>query len=197
MFYATSEELIDYAARLGMNWVVVASAGHKGGQVEDDAPVYLPGYEKQLAHRESVADLIEANRKRVTALIRRAKKAGMKVIYHSYEPSMPDGFLEAYPGHYSTEIREYYKTGPAAVKKNRELCLTRSEVQQAITAKVREICETFPDIDAFMFTNNETSSTTKVWHRCDNCRDTPYPQPRKAKLPSMARCSLISELFTR
>jgi len=29
MMYAVSRELIDYAARLGMNWVVVATYGHK------------------------------------------------------------------------------------------------------------------------------------------------------------------------
>jgi len=29
MMYAVSRELIDYALRLGMNWVVVATYGHK------------------------------------------------------------------------------------------------------------------------------------------------------------------------
>jgi len=152
MLYAPSAELIDYAQRLDFNWVVVASTGHTGSHPADADP-YRPA---------------------IGGLIRQAHRAGLKVVYHTYEPSLPD----APPKLFSKEIREYFRTCPL-VRRNRNLCVARADVRAALTAKVAKICRTFPEIDAFAYTNNESSSTTKVWHRCDTCRDIPFDQTMK------------------
>jgi hypothetical protein len=176
MMNVKSVELIDYAKRLGMNWVVAVSSGQKGGQPENDPPVYMRGYEKLAPIRRALRRRIETQKKRTADMIAHAKRSGLKVIYNTYEPSLPEGFLQAYPRMFSKHIREYYRYRFPEIRRSRNLCVARRDVRQAITAKVEQICRTFPDIDGFTYTNNESSSTTKVWHRCETCRSIPYPR---------------------
>jgi len=163
MLYAPSAELIDYARRLDFNWVIVASSGHTGRHPAEEPPV---------------GPRTAARRQVVRARMRQAKRAGLKVVYHTYEPSLPTGTRSAHPELYSKEIREYYRACKL-VRQNRNLCVARPEVREALIAKVAEICRAFPDLDALAYTNNESSSTTKVWHRCDTCRDIPFDQTMK------------------
>lgn len=176
MLYAPSKELIDYAREFRCNWVVAASSGHKGPHPGESSPVVLDGYPKLEATGRVSPAQRASERRRLQALFAYAKQAGMKVIYHSYEPSMPFGFDEAYPELWSKEIREYHRTGGPAVRRNRNLCVARPEVRAALAAKVEAVCRAFPELDGFMYTNNESSSSTKVWHRCDTCRDIPFPR---------------------
>jgi hypothetical protein len=173
MMYAPSLELIDYARRLDFNWAVVHSDGHTGGHPDEDAPVYMPGWPRVAAARRAARAEIESRRERVRARIAAARRAGLKTVYHAYEPSLPAGFREAYAGLWSPEIHEYRRLCPD-VRRNRNLCLSRPEVREALSAKVAETVAAFPGLDAFMYTNNETSSATKAWHRCDRCRDIPF-----------------------
>lgn len=177
MLFAPSKELIDYAREFGCNWVVAASTGHKGAAIEESPPAAMPGYPRLAAAPGAVSRPDrEGELARLRGLFAYAKRAGLKTIYHTYEPSMPFGFLAAYPELYSGEIREYAKSGGAAVRRNRNLCVARPEVREAIAAKVEELCRALPGLDGLMYTNNESSSTTKVWHRCDVCRDIPFPR---------------------
>ncbi len=173
MLYAPSLELMDYARRLDFNWAVVHSDGHTGKHPNEDAPVYLPGWPRQAAAREAARPQIEARREAIRRRIAAARRAGLKVVYHAYEPSLPPVFRTAYPELWSPEIREYRRACPE-VRHNRNLCVARPQVRELLADKVAEICATFPGLDAFMYTNNETNSATKVWHRCDHCRDIPF-----------------------
>ncbi|KPJ58568.1 MAG: hypothetical protein AMS15_08115 [Planctomycetes bacterium DG_23] len=122
--------------------------------------------------------LVEANRRRVRRLIRHAKKAGLKTIYHTYELAMPYGFEKAYPELYSPPIKEY-RSDRTPEQRQRELCVARPEVREALSQKVAEICRAFPDLDGFMYTNNESATLTQVWHRCEHCRHIPFSRMMK------------------
>lgn len=179
MLYAAHSDLLPYARKLDLNWVVPASMGHKGNAVEDDPPVFMPRYPRLAPRRRALAARIGAEQARVRRMIALARKDGLKILLHSYEPSLPEGFLDAYPSLYSREIREYYQAGPPEVRRNRQLCVARPEVREALAAKMEELIRLFPDIDAFAYTNNESSSTTKLVHRCDVCRDIPFSRTMK------------------
>jgi hypothetical protein len=179
MLYAAHSDLIPYARKLDLNWVVPVSMGHKGNAPEDDPPVFMKGYPRLAPRRRALTARIKAEQARISRMIALSKKNGLKVMLHSYEPSLPEGFQEAYPSLYSREIREYVRTGPPAVGCNRQLCVARPEVREALAAKMEELIRLFPDMDAFSYTNNESSSTTKLVHRCDVCRDVPYARTMK------------------
>ena len=186
MLFAPSRELIDYACKLGMNWVVVATSGHKTVyRPHEDPPVYMPSYKKLHAIRRRMRRDIEAEREQVRQTIAYAKKRGLKVIYNTYEISVPAGFEKAYPGMFSPPIREFLsRTTPEQRQLN--LCVSRPEVREALAAKVQELCETFPDIDGFAYTNNESATKTQCWHRCERCRDIPFGRMMKYLHDAMA-----------
>lgn len=179
MLYAAHSDLIPYARDLGLNWVVPVSMGHKGQAPEDDPPVIMPGYPRLAARRRALESRIRAEQGRTRRMIALSKRHGLKVMLHSYEPSLPEGFLEAYPSLYSRELHEYLQAGPPVVRRNRQLCVARPEVREALAAKMEELIRIFPDIDAFSYTNNESSSTTKLIHRCDYCRNLSFARMMK------------------
>lgn len=176
MLYAPSAELIDYAARLDFNWVVIGSTGHKGGQPEDNPPAYVDSHPRLRALGIVRTETVEAERERLRERCRTAKQQGLRVIYHTYEPSLPYGFEKAYPKLFSHDLAEYRRAAGKTVRGNRNLCVARPEVREVLSAKVAELCLALPELDGLMYTNNESSSTTKVWHRCDTCRDISYPK---------------------
>ncbi len=178
MLYGPSAGLIDYAQRLDMNWVVIDSTGHKGGRLNDNPPIYLPGYPRLKSKMPYSREQIESERRRIRGLISHAKKAGLKVIYHAYVPSVPYGFQKAYPKLYSEPIREY-RSALTPEQRERQLCVARPEVREVLSQTVAEICEAFPDLDGFMYSNNEGSSRTQCWHRCEYCRDMPFSRTMK------------------
>lgn len=177
MLYAPSRDLIDYAARFGLDWVVVASSGHKAGSNEDP-PVYMPGFPPLSEMRKDKSQSIEAERKRLHELMGYAKSRGLKVIFHSYEVSVPAGFSKTYPEMYSPPIKEFRDTA-SKEQQQLQLCVSRPEVRRLLAEKVREICETFPEIDGYCFCCNESNTTTEVWHRCELCRDIPFSRMMK------------------
>ena len=180
MLYASSKELIDYGKRLGMNWAVVASSGHKTSErPHEDQPVYMPNYPrlKKVRTKERL-HLVESNRRRVRRLISHAKKAGLKVIYHTYELALPYGFEKAYPELYSEPIKEY-RSDSTPEQRQRQVCVARPEVREVLSQKVAEICRAFPDLDGFMYTNNESATLTQAWHRCEHCRNIPFSRMMK------------------
>lgn len=174
MMTACSPEMIDYAADLGMNWVVVCTSGHKTVyRPKEDPPVYMKGYKALYAIRRTMSKAIEAERDRCRRLMDHAKRRGLKVIYHTYEVSVPAGFEKAYPRMFSLPIREF-RSRATAEQQLKNLCVSRIDVREALAAKVRELCEVFPQIDGFSYTHNESATQTQVWHRCELCRDIPF-----------------------
>lgn len=186
MIYATSEELIQYGSKIGCNWAVVASTGHKSVKIPvEDPAVVMPKYEKLTPYRTALKTRITTNRVQIDKLIKVAKTAGMKAVYHAYEPSLPSGFQEAYPEMFVELGNPYLSNPPADVADQREVCVARPEVRAALAAKVEEICRTH-DIDAYMFSNNECSTLGQVYHRCENCIDIPISQMMKYLHDAMA-----------
>ena len=199
MMYATSLELIDYAARLGMNWVVPVSSGHKSQPwSNDEPPVYMPEYPRLARHRRPMRARIEALRRDARAKIAAAKKAGLKVIYHAYEPSLPTGFQDAFPQLHCKGTQAYSMQSSGTI---REVCVYRPEVREALAVKVAEICRAFPDIDGYMYTNNESGTQTQAWHRCEHCKDIPFGRMQKylhdAITEGIRRSGLPIRLFNR
>ena len=71
---------------------MIASTGHKTTKWPlEDPPVYMPEYPKLAPGRKRLRNRIEKRRKEIVQLISAAHKAGMKAIYHAYEPSVPEG----------------------------------------------------------------------------------------------------------
>ncbi|GAF80086.1 unnamed protein product, partial [marine sediment metagenome] len=178
--YGPSLELINYARRFNANWVVVASIGHKTPKWPlDDPPVFMPEYEKLAPFRKPFRGRIAKRRKDIRELIRAAKKAGMKAIFHAYEPSLPDGFQQAYPRLHCKAGNQYAKKAPGLAEDIREVCVSRPEVREALAVKVAETCRALPDLDGYMYSNNEGSTRTQVWHRCERCKDIPFSRMMK------------------
>lgn len=187
MLYATTPELIDYARKYGCNWVVVATTGHKAVSIPiEDPPVYMKEYEKMLPERRALRERIEGRRNEIRKLIRQARAGGMKSIYHCYEPCLPQGFQQAYPGLFCKYEPAMGMGRPGGDAEDiREVCVARPEVRDALADKVAEVCRIF-DIDGFSYTNNESSTRTQVWHRCECCKDVPFSQMMKYLNDAMA-----------
>ena len=180
MIYATSKELIDYGKVFRANWAVVASTGHKTAKRSlEDPPVYMPEYGKLAPYRRRLRARIEARRKQIRDLIRYAHRAGMKAIYHAYELSVPEGFQQAYPRLFCKAGTRYATVPPQEVADQREMCVARPQVREALAAKVAETICALPGLDGYMYSNNESSTLTKVWHRCDYCKDIPFSRMMK------------------
>lgn len=105
MFNAPSSYTIDRAVDLGCNWVIVHSAGIEGpttdpatGRDRDMFPIYFEDYPKVAeARRHQDSGWLEPLRREVAALCERARRHGLKVALHMYEPVLPVAFTREYP----------------------------------------------------------------------------------------------------
>ncbi|KPJ62215.1 MAG: hypothetical protein AMS15_04695 [Planctomycetes bacterium DG_23] len=201
MLNAPTTELIDYAHNLGMNWVVAETSGHKDTEFPfEDPPVYMPGLKRLYPIRKRMSRAIEKERRRLHRLFTYAKKKGLKVIYHTYEVSVPKGFERAYPRMFSPAIREF-RGRATAEQRSRQLCVSRAQVREVIAQKIQEVCQTFPELDGFAYTNNESSTQTHCWHRCEDCRNITFSRMMKflhdAILEGIRRSGRPVRLFVR
>jgi len=156
MFNAPSAYTIDRAANLGLNWVIVHSAGieepipHPSGRSADMFPIYFEDYPKVATvrhHQDAV--WLEPLRREVRALCDRAKRHGLKVAFHMYEPTLPHIFEREYP--------EIVKVWHRPTQSGTQVVHTHLDPDNPATwdlirSKYAEMARDFPQVDMFILT---------------------------------------------
>jgi hypothetical protein len=157
MFYAPSPCLIDRAAGLGCNWVLLHSAGiedldpaPRTGRPMDRMPIYFEDYPKvaQVRHHQD-ADWIEPLRQEVAALCDRAAGQGLKAAFHTYESVMPHVFEREYP-ELVTVWHRPTQTGVEDVHSH--VNPDNPAVWDLMRSKYAEFARTFPKMDMIIIT---------------------------------------------
>lgn len=157
MFYATSPHLIDRAKTLGCNWVIVHSHGIEGeqphpesGRPMDMCPIYFEDYPKvaQVRH-DNDEHWLEPLRCEVSSLCERAKRLGLKVAFHFYEPVLPFIFEREYP-----ELVGVYKrpTQSGTMDVHSHLDPDNPAAWDLVQSKYAELARDFPELDMVILT---------------------------------------------
>lgn len=182
MLYAVTPQTRERAAAMGCNWALVYTLGHKAHRSadnprpNDDLPIYFDADPRVAAlRRETKKGAVEFERRTLRQAVDHAHRLGLKAMIHSYEVSLPPELRQAYPALWRPMVREY-RNCCAETRANFEPCLSDPDVRELISLKIAETVRQVPDLDAYTFSFNECLSLTKVRHRCDICRDIPFPQ---------------------
>lgn len=154
---APSANTIDWAGRIGCNWVIAHSAGieyearhPKTGRELDAFPIYFEDYPKVAQARHYQDSVwIEPMRRETVALCSRAVDQGLKVAWHMYEPSLPWIFEREYPEIVSTWNRPT-QTGVSVVHSH--MHPDNPDVWTLIRNKYAEMAREFPLVDMFILT---------------------------------------------
>jgi hypothetical protein len=174
LLWGTTPQQREKAMAIGANWVVVQSFGHR----RNDFPFFFAPNCRiaALRRRESVAE-VRLERALLQEGIAHAHRLGLKAMVHNYEVSLPDEFRRLYPELYQPAVREY-RNCCREVREHRSPCLSDPRVREILSQKIAETLraagEDCPDTYAFTF--NEGLSGTRVSHRCERCREIPFPQ---------------------
>ncbi len=183
MLYAPTKPLIRTAAENGLNWAVVASEGHirdsfPGGPPADDLCELFPDYPALYKNREPYREAIEARRRCVRERIDRAHQLGLKAALTSYEVSLPPELPQLHPEVMTPPV-EVAVTGYAGFVENEPVfCLNREEARGVISARIAEFCRSYPEMDAFIYSNHE-SQFANYKHRCPYCANISYARQLK------------------
>ena len=172
MLWASTPEQREKAKALGCNWGVVYTCGHR----RNDFPIFYQADAKVSAvRRRDSAAVVREELAMLREGVDHAHRLGLKALIHSYELSIPEEFREAYPELYQPEIHEY-RDACAAVRHKRSPCPSDPRVREIISEKVAETVAAAEGVDGYAFCLNECLSGTRINHRCERCRDIPFPQ---------------------
>jgi len=175
IYYAPSEAHIKFAADNGYQKVVIDSRGHCSsyeiGRLNDNLLCMMREVPELYEIRKQFADSIKAQKQEVRRRVNYAKSLGLKVYFHSYEISMPPEVMEVFPELAVGHIREVCEEDELA-SNDKYLCLSNPEVRRLLAIKIKESLEDFKDIDGYIYSFHE-SSTSTYSHICDECRDYP------------------------
>lgn len=181
MLYAITPEARERAARMGCNWALVYTMGHKRHRSlenplpNDDLPIYLDSDARVAALRKAKRPAIAFEQRILREAVAHARQLGLKTMIHSYELSLPPELRTVYPSLYRPMVKAYRNCSPET-RAHREPCLADPDVRELITRKIAETVRLVPELDAYAFSFNESLSITKVRHRCDLCREIPLWQ---------------------
>ena len=181
MLYAVTPQTRQKAADIGCNWALVYTMGHKAHRSannplpNDDLPIYFEVDQRVAALRRAKKGAVEFERRTLRDAVDHAQRLGLKTMIHSYEVSLPPELRRVYPSLWRPMVREY-RNCCAETRANREPCLSDPDVRELIALKIAETVRQVPELDAYSFSFNECLSLTKIRHRCDRCREIPFPQ---------------------
>lgn len=157
IFNAPSPFTIDRAAEMGFTHAIVHSAGNEnqqaslpGGPDSDLTPLYFEDYPKVAEVRHGqCAGWIEPLRHRVQALCDRAVSQGMEVVFHMYEPMLPEVFHREYP-----ELVRHWRrpTQAGVVEVPNLLDPDNPATWDLFRHKYAEWARTFPDVSMVVLT---------------------------------------------
>ncbi len=174
MLWGTTAEQREKAKTIGCNWAIVQTFGHR----RNDFPFYFASDPKVAAIRkkESAAE-VRLERALLREGIAHAHRLGLKALIHSYEVSIPEEFRRLYPELYQPWIREY-RNCCLEVREHRSPCVSDPRVREILSQKVAETIRAAGDDlpDGYAFTFNECLSGARINHRCEKCREIPFPQ---------------------
>lgn len=174
MLYAGTHEQRERAKLIGCNWAVVYTCGHR----RNDFPLFYNADKRiaALRKRQSSAEVRE-EQSLLREGVAHAHRLGLNALIHSYEMSIPEEFRTIYPELYQPEVREY-RNACKEVRKNRSPCPSDARVREIVSEKVAATIAAAGEegVDAYAFTLNECLSGTRVSHRCELCRDIPFPR---------------------
>lgn len=172
MLWASTPQQRVKAQEIGCNWAVVYTYGHR----RNDFPIFYSADRRiaALRKRDSAA-VVKEELDMLRRGVDHAHELGLKAMVHSYEVSLPEEFREIYPELYQPEVKEYRNASPA-VARNRAPCPSDPRVREIISEKVAEIVAAADGVDGYAFCLNECLSETRINHRCELCRDIPFPQ---------------------
>jgi len=164
MFNAPSAYTIDLAKQLGCNWVIVHSAGiepemrhPESGRLMDAFPIYFEDYPKVATVRHyQDAEWIEPMRREVYALCERARRHGLKVAFHMYEPVLPQIFEQEYPEIVGVWHRP---TQSGTVPVHSHLDPDNPATWELIRSKYAELARTFPQLEMVILTTWDGSGS--------------------------------------
>jgi hypothetical protein len=172
MLWASTPEQREKARAIGCNWGVVYTCGHR----RNDFPIFYKADARIAALRKmQSAAVVREERTLLRQGVDHAHRLGLKALIHSYEVSIPEEFRAVYPELYQPEIHEYRDACPA-VRHKRAPCPSDPRVREIISRKVAETLAAADGVDGYAFCLNECLSGTRINHRCERCRDIPFPQ---------------------
>jgi hypothetical protein len=177
MVYAPNPDFIDWASEAGANWVVVDSFGHLGndsGGLRDDVPALLAGEPEIAKRRRPHAAHIDREVERVNALIEQAHARGMQAALACYQVALPAEARDVFPDLWRPPVKEIQRVVPKAAWRWSP-CLSDKQLRDLLTLTVAEVISAFPAADGFIYSFHESMFNATITHRCEQCRDIPYP----------------------